>query len=84
MAATTSSSFLTRFSANAQKVLAKRYLTRGPDGQPTETIEQLFRRVAKAIASAEEHFPGSPFKPEQLEPLFFDLMTSLDFLPNSD
>ncbi|HEY9069480.1 MAG TPA: vitamin B12-dependent ribonucleotide reductase [Candidatus Ozemobacteraceae bacterium] len=81
MTATTSS--LTKISPNAQKVLAKRYLTRGPDGQPLETVEQLFHRVAKAIASAEEHFPGSPYKTDQLESLFFDLMTSLDFLPNS-
>ena len=80
---TATTSFLTKISPNAQKVLAKRYLTRGPDGQPLETVEQLFRRVAKAIASAEDHFPGSPYKPDQLEALFFELMTSLDFLPNS-
>lgn len=73
----------TRFSPNAQKVLAKRYLTRGPDGKPTETIEELFRRVAKAIASAENNYPNSRYQTADLEDLFFKIMTDLDFLPNS-
>jgi ribonucleoside-diphosphate reductase alpha chain len=72
-----------RFSPNAQKVLAKRYLTRGPDGKPTETIEELFRRVAKSIAAAESHYHKSSFAPDKLEEKFFKLMTDLDFLPNS-
>ena len=72
-----------RFSPNAQKVLAKRYLTRGPDGKPTETIEELFRRVAKAIATAENSYHNSKFTVEQLEEEFFRIMTDLDFLPNS-
>jgi len=72
-----------RFSPNAQKVLAKRYLTRGPDGKPTETIEDLFRRVARAIATAENNYPNSRYQAGELEDLFFKIMTDLDFLPNS-
>ncbi|HAE38360.1 MAG TPA: ribonucleotide-diphosphate reductase subunit alpha [Candidatus Riflebacteria bacterium] len=72
-----------RFSPNAQKVLAKRYLTRGPDGKPTETIEELFHRVAMAIASAENNYPNSRYKVDDLEQLYFNIMTDLDFLPNS-
>lgn len=72
-----------RFSPNAQKVLAKRYLTRGPDGKPTETIEDLFRRVAKAIASAENKYHNSRFQVAELEEIFYKIMTDLDFLPNS-
>jgi len=72
-----------RFSPNAQKVLAKRYLTRGPDGKPTETIEELFRRVAKAISAAENNYPNSRYQAPELEDLFFKIMTDLDFLPNS-
>ncbi len=72
-----------RFSPNAQKVLAKRYLTRGPDGKPTETIEDLFRRVARAIAAAENNYPNSRYQTGELEDLFFKIMTDLDFLPNS-
>ena len=72
-----------RFSPNAQKVLAKRYLTRGPDGKPTETIEELFRRVARAIATAENNYPNSRYQAGELEDLFFKIMTDLDFLRNS-
>lgn len=72
-----------RFSVNAQKVLNKRYLTRGEDGKPIETIEGLFRRVASAIAAAENSYPNSKYNAEELEPLFYKIMTDLDFLPNS-
>ncbi|HNX78155.1 MAG TPA: adenosylcobalamin-dependent ribonucleoside-diphosphate reductase, partial [Candidatus Rifleibacterium sp.] len=72
-----------RFSPNAQKVLAKRYLTRGADGKPVETIEELFRRVAHAIASAENAYHNSRYQVEQLEEEFYRIMTDLDFLPNS-
>ncbi|PKL46633.1 MAG: ribonucleoside-diphosphate reductase, adenosylcobalamin-dependent [Candidatus Riflebacteria bacterium HGW-Riflebacteria-2] len=72
-----------RFSPNAQKVLARRYLTRGPDGKPTETIEELFRRVARAIAAAENNYPNSRYQAGELEDLFFKIMTDLDYLPNS-
>ncbi len=72
-----------RFSPNAQKVLAKRYLTKGPDGKPIETIEGLFRRVASHLAKAEKAYPKSQYKVEELEDLFYTMMTDLDFLPNS-
>lgn len=72
-----------RFSANAQKVLTKRYLSKGLDGKPTETIEELFRRVAKAIAAAENNYPSSRYQAAELEDHFFKIMTDLDFLPNS-
>ena len=51
-----STSIASRFSANAQKILAKRYLTRDKDGKTTETIEGLFRRVAHAIAADENNY----------------------------
>src|SRR5512133_2816212 len=38
---------------SALAVLARRYLLRGDDGQPIETPEALFRRVAQAVALAE-------------------------------
>lgn len=72
-----------RFSPNALKVLSKRYLTRGPDGKATETVEDLFIRVARAIAAAEENYPNSPYSTEDLSEHFFEIMTDLDFLPNS-
>ena len=37
-------------SENAKAVLERRYLARDEQGQPTETVDGLFRRVANAVA----------------------------------
>lgn len=70
------------FSPNAKTILEKRYLLKDKDGKPIETIEGLFKRVAKNIASAELLY-NPKVNIEKYEELFFNLMTSLDFLPNS-
>ena len=41
---------------NAQVVLEKRYLRRGDDGNPIETTEEMFWRVAYNVALAEREF----------------------------
>lgn len=63
---------------NALTVLQKRYLRRDSSGKIIENAEQLFRRVAKHIASAEE-------KKKQLhwEETFYQTLHALDFLPNT-
>ena len=67
---------------NARTVLERRYLIRDDQGRPTETVEELFRRVARAIAE-----PDKTYDPHAdtaaLEEEFYTLMTSLEFLPNS-
>ena len=69
-------------SENAKAVLEKRYLMRDENGTPTETVEGLFHRVADAIAAADLHFdPKADVK--ATAKTFYDLMTNLDFLPNS-
>jgi ribonucleoside-diphosphate reductase alpha chain len=69
-------------SANALKVLQRRYLKKGENGELLETPEEMFRRVAKAIAQAERLYnPAAPV--EEWEETFYQLMTSLEFLPNS-
>ena len=69
-------------SANALKVLQRRYLKKGENGELLETPEEMFRRVAKAIAQAERLYnPAAPV--EEWEETFYELMTSLEFLPNS-
>ena len=69
-------------SANALKVLQRRYLKKGENGEVLETPEEMFRRVAPAIAQAERLYnPAAPV--EEWEATFYDLMTSLEFLPNS-
>src|SRR5450830_284837 len=69
-------------SANALKVLQRRYLKKGENGEQLETPEEMFRRVARAIAQAERLYnPAAPV--EEWEATFYDMMTSLEFLPNS-
>src|SRR4030066_1380812 len=67
---------------NAIAVLEKRDLLKELQGNIVETPEDLFRRVARNIAQADR-----PYDPSvdltSVEAEFYDLMVSLDFLPNS-
>lgn len=65
---------------NARKVLEARYLLRDESGSLTETPEEMFRRVAGHVARAEKIYGGEPGEWEQR---YFELMSSLKFLPNS-
>lgn len=65
---------------NGQIVLEKRYLIRDGDGKAAETVDELFHRVAHAIAAMDTQHGGDAAHTEQA---FYDMMTSLDFLPNS-
>jgi len=67
---------------NAIKVLEKRYLKKDEDGRLLEDPEGMFRRVAKAIASADAEYV-SPAELEKIEQDFFEMMSNLEFLPNS-
>lgn len=69
--------------ANAQVVLNKRYLQKGPDGTPLEDVRGLFWRVASAIAAEEAKYDKSSVTPEALARKFYDLMVGMRFLPNS-
>ena len=66
-------------SENALRVLERRYLKKDSQGQVIETPDEMFRRVAQAIASAE------PIKADgkAWEEEFYQLMANLEFLPNS-
>lgn len=72
-----------KLSENAIKVLEKRYLKKDDDGKPTETPEDMFRRVAKNIATADSYYGGTPAEVAKTEAEFFEMMSDLDFLPNS-
>jgi len=61
-------------------VLRRRYLRRGPDGQPIETVEEMFRRVAHHIALVEADHGRDV---DATEATFYDLLTGLRFFPNS-
>jgi len=73
---------LATLSANARIVLEARYLRRGHDGAVTETAEEMFERVARAVAEAEVlHGPASEAR--RWEERFHNMLSLLDFLPNS-
>lgn len=67
---------------NAVEVLEARYLRRDAGGQLIETPAGMFRRVASAVATAEENYGGSSAV-GRWEEQFLDAFTRLEFLPNS-
>jgi ribonucleoside-diphosphate reductase alpha chain len=67
---------------NAQVVLRKRILARDANGQVNETAKEMFRRVARSIASADLEY-GTADDVDVSEETFFEVMTQLEFLPNS-
>lgn len=71
-----------QLSENALRVLEARYLRRDAQGNLCETPEQLFARVARALAHA-ELLLGNREQAALWEERFYRLLTRLDFLPNS-
>ncbi|MDD2572953.1 MAG: vitamin B12-dependent ribonucleotide reductase [Bacillota bacterium] len=71
-----------QLSDNALRVLERRYLTKNERGEPIETPEEMFRRVAHEIASAEADY-NTGANPKELEETFYRLLTDLEFIPNS-
>ncbi len=70
-------------SPNSLKVLQKRYLRKDDAGNAIEKPSEMFVRVAENIASAERAYGGDDARVAQVAHDFYDLMTSLEFLPNS-
>ncbi|MBA7566374.1 hypothetical protein ES708_08065 [subsurface metagenome] len=70
-------------SENAIKVLERRYLKRDEVGNLLEKPREMFVRVARNIASAEKKYEKTEKEILEIEKDFFDMMTDLDFLPNS-
>ena len=67
---------------NARRVLEKRYLKKGPDGEPVETVEDMFWRVSKNIAQADAAY-NTEADVESTAQEFYSMMASLEFMPNS-
>ncbi len=67
---------------NARTVLEKRYLMKDANGKNIETVDEMFMRVAKAIAQADllhdKHADTAKTARQ-----FYEMMTNLEFLPNS-
>ena len=69
-------------SENAVKVLEKMYLAKDLNGKVYETPKDMFKSVAKAIAAADASYANAT-ELKAIEKEFFDLMSNLEFLPNS-
>jgi ribonucleoside-diphosphate reductase alpha chain len=65
---------------NARQVLIKRYVRRDRDGNPAESIEQMFWRVAYHVAKVETTWNEDEIKRAED---FYQLLTSKQFFPNS-
>lgn len=65
---------------NAEVVLKARYLEKDESGKVIETPEEMFTRVARTVAAAEEAYNGDSATWSER---FFGLMKDLKFLPNS-
>ena len=68
--------------ANALTVLKKRYLRKDEHGNLAETPSDMFWRVAMNVAQA-ERLNGPEDRVEFWARAFYELVASLDFLPNS-
>jgi ribonucleoside-diphosphate reductase alpha chain len=62
-------------------VLQKRYLLKGEEGDIIETPEGMFKRVSKAVASADNLYCNGDT--DKAEKEFYQVMSRLEFLPNS-
>ena len=67
-------------SANALTVLKARYLLKDEQGRVMESPREMFGRIARSIAAVEGLYGGNVAACEER---FFDLISSLRFLPNS-
>ena len=67
----------------SEVVAQKRYYLKKQNGQATEDASSLFKRVATAIAAIEETYGVLNIESKLSEIEFYDIMSSLEFLPNS-
>ncbi len=81
--ATTSIETDLQLSDNALTVLGRRYLKKDTDGNVGERPEDMFRRVAENIASADGTHGASDGEVAALADAFYGIMTRREFMPNS-
>jgi ribonucleoside-diphosphate reductase alpha chain len=68
---------------NALTVLGRRYLRKDVDGNVIERPEDMFRRVAENIASADGLYGATDTEVNALADAFYGMMTRREFMPNS-
>jgi len=65
---------------NARQVLMRRYVRRGADGNPVETVEEMFWRVAYHVAAVESNWDSDVMVRARE---FYCLLSQKEFFPNS-
>lgn len=66
-------------SENSKVILEKRYLRKDKDGNPVETIEEMFDRVARVVAEPDGQYRDV----KKTHQDFYNLLTTKRFFPNS-
>lgn len=69
------------FSVNALRVLAGRYLQRDENGEVCESPEEMYERVAKALATVEEKYEKNKETISKIEDNFYNVLSSFEFVP---
>jgi len=69
-----------KLTVNAMEVLNQRYLLKDETEKTIETPAQMFNRIAKAIAGVDKKYGQNP---KESEMIFYEMMTRLEFVPNS-
>jgi len=69
-----------KLTENARQVLIRRYVRRGDDGKPAESVEEMFWRVAYHVASVEAEWQGDVINRARQ---YYYLLTEKRFFPNS-
>lgn len=69
-------------SDNAVKVLERRYLSKDENGKLLESPEEMLKRVAVTVAGADAPYVSEE-ELKEIEDDFYNMMSNLEFLPNS-
>ena len=74
----------TELTDNSQVVLKRRYLSKDREGNILEDPDGMFRRVAQNLSLADLNYqPVTEMERQATEEEFYDVMRSLEFVPNS-
>ena len=68
---------------NALRVLERRYLAKDDNGIIIESPDQLFRRVANAVALPDKNYGATDEQVLESAEVFYQIIANLEYIPNS-